>query len=628
MTRRQYEFLNLLMKKRGFAPVRFYADKMGLSDKTLRREIHQLTPEISLHHAIIETRAGRGIRLDLANADMEGFLRLMDRWKGQQVSGRPVIWEKSFRRLDIALNLLLYSDEPASLAGLSYQYYVSKSSICNDIRALEGFFGNRRLSLLQNRQGIRLKGEEKDIRGALIDLILFILENAGDETVGRRPDGLNMKTMMTILDCFSETDLCWVERLYRELEREIRGNFDEREYCLVSITLLIIVYRIRAGFTLEDDCEFYEEAGDFRLQSGFCPELAKIGQSLKEQYGFCLSSAETGFLQESLSGTRMFCEFLLQDNPDGRETAAAFGRDFIDAFSVITEINLREKSSLYLNIISHILLMLNRLKRDAAAKNPFISQIISEYRGLINVCRIICWILVKKFRLPDISMDEICYLALYIQGEIMEQGEEARIVLVSNLQRGLVDIIRLKLLARHSKWEITTCSSRTYEELSQFQFDFTVTTVELDSKLQRIPCVRISPMLSQEDQQGVEAMFCYAKRFPDTYRQKLYSLLNDLKDLGCRIYVLSGDIQWIPEVESLRITGQKGIRYLYSQNGRRENSCRFVVNPKELRIEAILLSMDSWDLMLFASKLVYLLSSCQDFVASGFADQLMGEEEA
>lgn len=42
---------------------------------------------------------------------------------------------------------------------------------------------------------------------------------------------------------------------------------------------------------------------------------------------------------------------------ESRKTAVAFGEDFIDAFSVITGINLRTKSTFYVNVISHITLM-------------------------------------------------------------------------------------------------------------------------------------------------------------------------------------------------------------------------------------------------------------------------------
>ena len=99
---------------------------------------------------------------------------------------------------------------------------------------------------------------------------------------------------------------------------------------------------------------------------------------------------------------------------ESRKTAVAFGEDFIDAFSVITGINLRTKSTFYVNVISHITLMLNRAASSTPARNPIIDILLENYKGTINVCQIICRILTEKFRLPEISFDEICYLMLYI----------------------------------------------------------------------------------------------------------------------------------------------------------------------------------------------------------------------
>lgn len=108
----------------------------------------------------------------------------------------------------------------------------------------------------------------------------------------------------------------------------------------------------------------------------------------------------------------------------------SFVNDFIDAFSIITEFNIREEYSLYQNVMSHISLMLARVTENNQARNPLVSQITEEYEEVTKICRIICWILEKKFSLPEISIDEICYLALYIQGEIMEQEENAVIMIL------------------------------------------------------------------------------------------------------------------------------------------------------------------------------------------------------
>lgn len=63
--------------------------------------------------------------------------------------------------MDIALNLLLYSDESTSISGLDYKYYVSRTSIAGDLKALELFAGKNHLVIRQNHYGTFMEGKEK-----------------------------------------------------------------------------------------------------------------------------------------------------------------------------------------------------------------------------------------------------------------------------------------------------------------------------------------------------------------------------------------------------------------------------------------------------------------------------------
>ena len=84
-------------------------------------------------------------------------------------------WEKDSRRMDIALNLLLYSDEYTSLASLAYKYYVSKSTIHSDFMHLENMFGRFSLHMKKTMDGTIISGEERDIRQAIVHILSRIL---------------------------------------------------------------------------------------------------------------------------------------------------------------------------------------------------------------------------------------------------------------------------------------------------------------------------------------------------------------------------------------------------------------------------------------------------------------------
>ena len=622
MRERHVKFIKLLMKKNQFIPLHICARELGVSGKTLRRDMGSLNRELEREGAFIERKAGGGIRLNLDGADRAAFFNNMALREAGRTDHRGIAWDRNSRRMALALNLLLYTDEPASLSDLAYKYYVSRSSITKDLKVLEEFFSRHGLKLMKSKLGTRADGTEQNIRKALTELIVILLDTSGQEA-GEREAESDM--MMTILDCFTEDDLICVEKILRKAEERQNYYFDELEYGRVSVGLLVMIYRIREGFPIPP-----EEAGEDGKHSGMNWELAgQIADELTKVYGMEISHREQAAVAALLETTHLSDSSADSGQEEDTELLEAFGSDFIDAFSVIMEVNLREESGLYQNIMAHIALMLKRVRANTPARNPLTAQIMGEYRGTLNVCRMICWILSRKFGLPEICMDEICYLTLYIQGEILEKEEKAKVLLVSNQQKGIVNLMRHKLLTRHSKWEITECSYYGFFEKEQETYDFVLSTLFLDPKECRIPYAFVSPMLSAEDWKHIEAMSRDAREFPQRYLQKLAGTVNDLRDIGCEVRAVSRETPFLPDLQSVCIEGQKRIRYLYLFRPEGRNSCRFVADCLSGKIRAVEFEMDNWDFMLFASKLIYLLGSCRDEILDEFYDYLLhgpGEE--
>lgn len=619
MKERHEKFIELLTQKEQFIPVHEWAKEMQVSEKTLHRDIKTINQELLPTGAFIEKKAGVGIRLNLEKSDKEAFFnRILIREEGRR-EYREISWNRDYRRLDIALNFLLYTDEETVLSDLAYKYYVSRSSITNDVKAVETFLVRQGLSLERGKRGIAVRGKEEDIRVTLTDLIIFLLDASSEQDWGRN---FEADIMMTILDCFSEADLSSTERLLRNLEEEENYYFDEREYGRISVGILVLLYRNRQGFHMEK-----EEQGPDRKGGRLYSLAKKLVGMLETESGTEIPDGEEAFLWKILSETHL--SSMCREKKEGEDSGLtdAFARDFIDAFSVIMEVNLREESSLYQNVMSHISFMIKRVSGNTQARNPLAPQILEEYTEVTNICQIICWILAKKFSLPEISMDEICYLALYIQGEIMEKEENAEILLVSNQPKGIVNLMRHKLLTRHSKWKITECSYYSFFSQETEKYDFVISTQVLEGKERDIPCACISPMLDGKDWKTIETMSKYAREQPEWYLQKLAGTLTDLKDIGCRVEVTEEDLPFIPGVWSIQIEGLKQIQYLYTYRKGGGNICRFSLDGGEGRIRSIGFEMGNWDFMLFASKLIYYLGSCSSEVAAEFSKFMLEERK-
>ena len=81
--------------------------------------MESLNRELERDGAFIERRAGVGIRLNLDGADRAAFFNNMALWEAGKAERQGIVWDRNSRRMDLALNLLLYTDEPASLSDLA-----------------------------------------------------------------------------------------------------------------------------------------------------------------------------------------------------------------------------------------------------------------------------------------------------------------------------------------------------------------------------------------------------------------------------------------------------------------------------------------------------------------------------
>lgn len=607
------------MEQNEYQPTQFYAEQLNLSDKTIRRMLPQVSEILAVHGGVLKKKPGRGIRLDMKNEDKKKLLDEMNRMDFSEENERGGPWDQKARRIDMLLNLLLYSDEMISLSGIAYKYYVSRGTASNDLKALEPFTQKHGLSILRTNKGTGIWGKEQNLRNCLTDLIVYILENNREANIS----AIQQETTMTILDVFSPDDISFAEESLKYMEHSAGYCFDDQEYLRISVQILIQICRIRNGFFIDT---MPGSSGNEDPLRDLALELASM---LHETYGFPVSNPEVENMRSLLAETSLSRCFANRRLPgkERREKAVAFSEDFIDAFSVITGINLRMKSAFYINVISHITLMLERTVGNVPAKNPVIEVLLDNYKGTINVCQIICWILSRKFNLPDICFDEICYLMLYIQGELLENQEKANVLLVSNVSNSIVSIAKHKIAQKYPGWRLRVCSPGELQGLPQNDYDYILSMGTIGEKKVCIPCISVTPLMDERDFAHIRSVLAVLHSSEELYFRELMQAVNDLKDIGCSVKICDGSRNDRGKGECLKIKTLKGIRFAYKWNAEGKNSVIFQINHGNKKLERVLIYMSNWDYMLFASKMVYLMDNCPNGVMKKFADYILGEEK-
>jgi PRD domain. len=164
---------------------------------------------------------------------------------------------------------------------------------------------------------------------------------------------------------------------------------------IILISLLVFIKRKLNNFPSAE--EVFE---DCKEQLDLRSFIEIIELELYARYGIRLDGQEKRYICDILQSTQLIHN-LRKSMGEGRSLEESslidnFSEDFIDAFSTITDINLRKKPNFITRIKDHIRPMIKRVQIGLGIVDEHLEDYAQEYLSTLNVCEIICWILTKN----------------------------------------------------------------------------------------------------------------------------------------------------------------------------------------------------------------------------------------
>ena len=132
LTSRQVEFVKLLLEENEYKPIKYFTEKLNVSDKTLQKDLKIIGNYIARFNINIDAKRGHGI---LINREANGNIELINNLNLNLKDKNSISIDQ--RRIEILKMLLLNSNSSTSINQLSEKYYVSKTSIVNDLKYIE-----------------------------------------------------------------------------------------------------------------------------------------------------------------------------------------------------------------------------------------------------------------------------------------------------------------------------------------------------------------------------------------------------------------------------------------------------------------------------------------------------------
>lgn len=381
------------------------------------------------------------------------------------------------RRLVILERLL--NKEHLSYQKLADEYWVSRSSIANDISYIKKIFAKEGVSLTFDNSGTYFKGNEVQTQRILKRITLNNINN--------------LKRIKILIDI--DLLLKINDVLRKEMESK---NIEIPESYMQSIVVstLLIVQRGKNGHKI--NFEGHNQLGKLFLEFNKYPLVYELLKRLEDLDIYVFSSKEVQYLTYLIVGSGL--KFFLKNDtiPDSfREEI----RNLIQRVSEGIQVDLTQDSRLEEDAIIHLYQLILRVEAHTTIVNPLLNEIKQNYPALYGIV----WFALNDFCKPyqiDISEDEVGFIAIHFQAAIERTKELSKIIFVCPNGIGTSSFVSAKIrriLPEIDSIETTSIAKLKHLDLSDV--DFIISTVDI--KESRKPVVRISPMVTTRDMKRI-----------------------------------------------------------------------------------------------------------------------------
>ncbi len=454
MKKRWIEILKILFNRTTPITITELAKILQVSNRTIRNDLNRIEEfleEKDTGHVI--RKPGVGVWLDIRKGKEDEFKEAIY----NKVSYiQPYSPEE--RQLYI-LTKLLETKKPIIMEELAKELFVSRITILKDLNKIEQSIKKYKVSLLRKQNyGIEIKGEEKDIRRLIGDII------SKDEIPP------------------------YIKKILDEVEEELEFKLSEEANINLSKNIAISMRRSKLDKNLhitEDIKKQLENEEEYKI-------AMLIGKKIDDILGVLLPKEEIYYITIHLLGSKIQ---LGENHYDNENVHLA--REIIDLIGNILSVDLTDDKQLLNGLALHLKPTINRLKFGLKIENPLLEEVKKNYPSIFGASWASSTLFEKRYgvKVPE---EEIAYIAIHIGAALERQNHKTKVVVVCISGVGTSQLVSIRLEKAISNLEIVRVVSK--QELSTIDystFDLIISTVDI--KEPRKAMIKVSPFINYED---------------------------------------------------------------------------------------------------------------------------------
>lgn len=520
-TPRMKQILKIMAKADQPISVKSLAEEIGVSKRTVQREMEYLGHSLEKYGVTFCTKAGTGVWLEGEDAGKTKLLQDLD--EGDTLDA----FDRTERRKRLILEILKDKDLK-KLFYYSNMFGVSEATVSSDLEAIEGWFAQFHLKIVRKQgYGVTIEGTEKNFRSAIrafidenIDtrMIREVYEDK-NQTVVHKLSGKSKNTIYRVLD---DDILKKVVNTISGLKEERISNLTENSYLGLVLHITIAVNRILQQEIIEDDVQLRESVQkdeDYYLAS-------RIAEALGEKFEVKMPAIEVVYIYLHLKGAKkqnIEHDAEYQGINDTPEKWLQLVNELVDAYDDSLAYLLKQDEEFLQGLIAHLQPTVIRLKNEMPIANPLLEQIQKEYPPIFEKCKNVAKVLERRLncKVPE---TEVGFLAIHFGAAVVRIENEKnskRIVKLGIVCASGIGISRLmsSKISNYfgSRVKVTAYGKNDLNPYILESQDFFVSSIGLPEECADI--LYVNPLLLEKDMNVIEERVAYYERIPEEKRE-------------------------------------------------------------------------------------------------------------
>lgn len=498
MNARQKKLLKILINEEDYISVDQLMDQLAVSKRTVHNDLCKVEDFLSDYHIELKRKSKHGVKIEASVSKKESLLYYLDIHKEE-----TDILSTKIRRMKI-YSRLLSNNEGTSLNKLADEFMVSKTSIVSDLDIIEKQVQKFNLSLIKDRKGTRIEGNEIDIRHALSQLASdFVQLEFEEDQIEPKVSRLDLSTYYRLKNLFNIDAIEKIEKIISEAEQRLGYVINDLSYVNLITHLLILIKRV------DNDTLYTKEPAKQIYQAEVIDKTMAIANyiavAIAQEFDIELPEGEVQYIHQYLvcSGIQSDFMHLNIENHllDIKEEHIELVNQLIEFVSVAIHCPLQEDKELKISLMTHIVPLLQRIKYHVKLDNPLINEIKVQYSAMFSIITLAVE-MIDNQTLHNLSQDEIGFLTIHFQAAVERSMQQKNVIIVCPEGIGFS-----RLIAHRIERFISSIVIKDIVSLNQLQqidlkeIDFVISTVPIKECAK--PVVLVSSFLSEMDIRGI-----------------------------------------------------------------------------------------------------------------------------